>query len=270
MPPSAVFRLARGFSMNWKVVLLLLAVIGVGVWGWYLQREYPSAVESVALGTPESRPAERPAGPSPRSAPQPVAATAQPAVGAPFELDHSDGQVRAAVADIAARFAQWLTPEEQIRKWVILVDQLADGKLPAKDRPLSYPMKTFTIHMEGEKKLLDPSNYTRADALIDAFTAIPVQSLAAYYHAWKPLLEKAYRELGRKGTFEQRLHAALDRVEAVHSPTGQPELVQPVVYFKYADETLEKASDVEKLMWRLGPKNTQKVQDYLHKLEPEL
>jgi hypothetical protein len=43
-----------------------------------------------------------------------------------------------------------------------------------------------------------------------------------------------------------------------------------VVYFKYADETLEKASDVEKLMWRLGPKNTQKVQDYLHKLEPEL
>jgi hypothetical protein len=56
----------------------------------------------------------------------------------------------------------------------------------------------------------------------------------------------------------------------VPSLTTQPELVQPVVYYKYADPTLENASDVEKLMWRLGPGNTQKVQDYLHKLEPAL
>jgi hypothetical protein len=171
---------------------------------------------------------------------------------------------------MAARFSQWLTPEEQVRKWVMLVDQMADGKLPAKDRPLAYPMPAFAIRFENEKKLLDPSNYTRADALIDAFTAMPVQSLAAYYHAWKPLLEKAYRELGGKGTFEQRLHTALDRVEAVHSLTVQPELVQPVVYYKYTDETLESATDVEKLMWRLGPTNTRKVQDYLQKLEQEL
>lgn len=257
--------------MNWKVVLLLLVVIGVGVWGWYLQREYPSAVQSVALPTPSAQPLAREAGPSPRSAPAPAAANAiKPTVGAPFELDHSDSVARAAVADIAARFAQWLTPEEQVRKWVVLVDLIADGKLPAKDRPLVYPMPTFAIHLEGEKLMLAPTNYGRADALIDAFTAIPVQSLAAYYHAWHPLLDKAYRELGGKGTFAQRLQAAFDRVEAVHSLTIQPELVQPVVYYKYADPTLENASDVEKLMWRLGPKNTQKVQDYLHKLEPEL
>jgi hypothetical protein len=153
---------------------------------------------------------------------------------------------------------------------VVLVDQIADGKLPAKDRPLAYPMTPFAIRLEGEKMLLEEANYARADALIDVFTAIPVQSLAAYYHAWRPLLDKAYRELGGKGNFEQRLHAAFDRVEAVHSLTAQPELVQPVVYYKFVDPTLETASDVEKLMWRLGPKNTQKVQDYLHKLEPAL
>jgi hypothetical protein len=257
--------------MNWKVALLLLAVIGVGVWGWYLQREYPSALKTVAIDTPATQPAARPAGLSPRSVPPPSTTTAaKPSVGAPFELDHSDSVARAAVADMAARFSQWLTPEEQVRKWVMLVDQMADGKLPAKDRPLAYPMPAFAIRFENEKKLLDPSNYTRADALIDAFTAMPVQSLAAYYHAWKPLLEKAYRELGGKGTFEQRLHTALDRVEAVHSLTVQPELVQPVVYYKYTDETLESATDVEKLMWRLGPTNTRKVQDYLQKLEQEL
>lgn len=257
--------------MNWKIVLLLLAVVGVGVWGWYLQREYPTAIEAVALGTP---PAQQPAQPplqGQRNPPLPPPAAAhKPSVGAPFELDHSDGQARAAVADFSARIAQWLTPEEQVRKWVVLVDQIADGKLPEKNRPLSFPMANFAVQRQDDKLMLDAANHARADMLIDLFTAIPIDTLAAYYHAWRPLLDKAYAELGGKGGFDKRLRTALDRVEAVPSLTSQPELVQPVVYYKFADPTLESASDVEKLMWRLGPKNTQKVQDYLHKLEPEL
>lgn len=257
--------------MNWKVSLLLLAVIGIGVWGWYLQREYPSAVATVPVAAPPSQPVERQAGPSPRSAPSTVPAhPIKPTVGAPFELDHSDSVARAAVADVAARFAQWLTPEEQVRKWVILVDQIADGKVPVKDRPLNFPMTRFAIRLEGEKLMLEPGNFARADALVDAFTSMPVQTLAAYYHAWRPLLDKAYRELGGKGTFDPRLRAALDRVEAVHSLTTQPELIQPVVYYKYADPTLESATDVEKLMWRLGPTNTQKIQAFLNELEAAL
>lgn len=258
--------------MNWKVALLLLAVIGVGVWGWYLQREHPSNVQSVALGAPPPQPRQPDVQPLRREeAPGvPAAPARKPSVGAPFELDHSDGQVRAAVADFAAKFAQWLTPEEQMRKWVVLVDQMADGKLPEKNRPLAYPMAKFAAQKQDDRMLLDESNYARADALVDVFTAIPIEPLVAYYHAWRPLLDKAYAEIGGRGGFDKRLRAAMNNVEAVHSLTAQPELVQPVVYYKYSDETLEKASDVEKLMWRLGPKNTQKVQDYLHRLEPAL
>lgn len=255
--------------MKWKVVLLLLLVAGIGVWGWRLQQQYPTAVQSVALGTPPSQPAAPQPQPVRRDTPSPATDAPAPKlhIGAPFELDHSDGQARAAAADIAARFAQWLTPEEQVRKWVALVDQIADGKLPEKNRPLHYPMAKFAVQRDGDKMLLDPADYARADQLIDTVTAIPVESLAAYYHAWRPLLDKAYAELGGRGGFDKRLRAALARVESVHSLTTQPELVQPVVYYKFADSTLEEASDVEKLMWRLGPANTQKLQDYLHKLE---
>src|SRR5262245_6745353 len=107
--------------MKWKVVLLLLLVAGVGVWGWRLQQQYTSAVQSVALGTPPAQPTAPQPQPVQRDAP-PVAnaPAAKLHVGAPFELDHSDGVARAAVADIAAHFAQWLTPEEQVRKWVVL------------------------------------------------------------------------------------------------------------------------------------------------------
>lgn len=257
--------------MKWKVALLLLLVAGVGVWGWRLQQQYPSAVQSVALGTPPAQPGAPPPQPVRRDT-QPVASApaAKPRVGAPFELDHSDGQARAAVADIAAQFAQWLTPEEQVRKWVVLVDQIADGKLPEKNRPLHYPMPKFAVQRDGDRMLLDPADYARADRLVDTVTAIPIDALVAYYHAWRPLLDKAYAELGGRGGFDKRLRAALARVESVHSLTAQPELVQPVVYYKFADSTLEEASDVEKLMWRLGPANTQKLQDYLHKLEAAL
>lgn len=257
--------------MNWKVALLLLAVIGIGVWGWYLQREYPTAMQSVALGTPPVQPQPRDERPVQRDAPAARPENLpKPQVGAPFELDHSDGQVRAAVADFAARFAQWLTPDEQVRKWVVLVDQMADGKLPEKNRPLAFPMAKFAVTKRDDKTLLDEANYARADVLVDVFTSIPIEPLVAYYHAWRPLLDKAYAEIGGRGTFDKRLRAAIGNVEAVHSLTVQPELVQPVVYYKYSDETLEKSSDVEKLMWRLGPRNTQKLQDYLHKLEPAL
>lgn len=258
--------------MKWKVMLLLLAVAGVGVWGWYLQRENPNALQSIMLGTPPV-PAR-----SQQQLVQPVLRETQavpidlprPNVGAPFELDHSDGQVRAAVADFSARFAQWLTPTEQVRKWVVLVDQMADGKVPEKNLPLSYSMAKFSIQREGDRMLLAEANHSRADLLVDVFTAIPIEPMVAYYRAWRPLLDKAYAEIGGRGTFDKRLRTAIDNVEAVHSLTAQPELVQPVVYYKYADETLEQASDVEKLMWRLGPRNTQKLQDYLHRLKAAL
>jgi hypothetical protein len=255
--------------MNWKIALALVVVAGVGIWGWYLQREFPADDESVpvSIGVPPA------AAPPPHAAePQPIAPQVerQPLVAAPNTLDNSDAQVRAAVTDFAAQLTQWLTPDEQLRRWVVLIDQLADGKLPLKNRPLNYPMAAFKTQRANEKLVLDPANYARADLLTQIFTAIPIEHLADYYHAWRPVLDKAYSEIGGSGGFDKRLRTAIKRVEKVQPLKVHAELIRPVTYYKYADPTLESASDVEKLMWRLGPENSKRVQDYLRRLEPEL
>lgn len=111
--------------------------------------------------------------------------------------------------------------------------------------------------------MADRTNYERARALIDAFTAIPPVRLAQYYRGWQPLLDKSYRELGRSGNFEQRLRFAIQRIEAVKPLPPQSQLVQPGVYYKFADPIYENASELEKLMWRLGPDSTRRIQGYL-------
>jgi hypothetical protein len=255
--------------MNPKVVIALITVVVVGALGWYFVRDQPVGESELRVNAGVAPiPQSAPVTPTPEPAKPPVEQL--PLVAAPINLDGSDGQVHAAVSDFAVQLAAWLTPEEQLRKWVSLVDQIAEGKLPLKNRPLNYPLAAFMTQPKSGKQVLDPANYARADLLIKVFTSIPIERLAAYYHAWRPMLDKAYSELGGTSGFDKRLRTAIKRVLKVQPLKTSAELVRPITYYKYADPSLEAASDVEKLMWRLGPENSKRVQDYLRALEPEL
>jgi hypothetical protein len=258
--------------MNWKIVAAVVVVLAVGGLGWYLQRNATPEPEPIAVAPPPvaavpvTPPAPPPEAPAPKPRPERKVDTT-PLIAAPPTLDNSDGQVQAALIDLSPKLAEWLNVEEQVRKWVMLIDQVAAGKLPAKNRPLQYPMPAFAA---GATLQADPANYARADVLIETVTAIAPARLARYYQVWRPTLDKAYSELGGSGGFDKRLRLALRRVLQAQPLPASAELVRPGVYYKYADARLEQASDVEKLMWRLGPQNMKRAQDYLRELEQEL
>lgn len=248
--------------MNWKAGLVIGVLLAVGA-AWYLSR-------STSTDTPDAAATTAPAGPIARSepAPAPIEGDA-PLVPPPPTLDASDAAVQQVFADLSPQLSQWLVPEAQVRRWVALVDQLADGALPDR-RPLNFPMSAFAVRRDGDKLLPDPSSYARATALIDAVTAIPPARVGPYYRAWYPRLEEAYRELGRGEGFDKRLHLALQRVIAVKPLPAPPALARPVVFYTYADSRYENASELEKLLWRLGPDNMQRVQNYARELEQAL
>jgi len=190
----------------------------------------------------------------------------------PASVDGSDPYVKKAVADFAPALSQWLMTNQQIRKWILTIDLMADGNLMKQDRPLQFSMNRYEALSSGEDVYLPvASNFTRTNILISAVTALDVDLLAYYYQKWSPLLEKAYQELGKRGTFHGRLLKAIDRVVAV-----QPLLVEPLlekkggVMYRYVDARLEAASDVEKLLWRLGPDNSAKLQPWLKQLREKL
>ncbi|MDB6061747.1 MAG: hypothetical protein JWM78_1850 [Verrucomicrobiaceae bacterium] len=259
--------------MNWKLPLIsLVAIIVGGAWYFHNAEKLEptnSASHSVALPLPPQVAQEGASEESDGPAPLPAGAT-PPKVAVPDNLDNSDAAVQKALSDLAPQITQWLMPEAQIRKWVMLVDQVADGAVQREYRPLNYPMPPFQIRHGGDKLLLDPSNYQRATLLINVVTAIPPARLAPYYRTWYPRLNEAYRELGRGGGFDKRLHLAIDRILAAQPLTGTPELIRPSVYYKYADSEYENASDLQKFLWRIGPDNTLRLQKYLRSFEQAL
>ena len=209
-----------------------------------------------------------------RPAPPPPAEPAQPAepdiVPPPANIDQSDPVVLDAVQDLAPKLVAWLTPEQQVRKWVLAVDNLAAGNVVTKHRPLNYDIGKFQVEKEDGQTVMSQANYDRAEALIDTVVEIPPEQLARYYHAWLPTLDKAYDELGRDNDFDSRLRAAIDHLLAVEPLDEPPVLEQPTVFYVYADEDLEQADDLTKLMWRLGPDNIERIQDYLRELKKAL
>lgn len=250
------------------VVVVLVALVAIGAAGWYLQRQPrtpgPAAVEQPPLPGSAAQPIRR-------HEPVPAGDGSAPGrIEVPPALDGSDAIARAAAHGLAPALVQWLTPAEQLRKWVALVDAVADGKLPEQNLPLKYPLPNFATVARGDDVYANPANFERADALIETLTAIPPRRLADYYHAYGPLLERAYAELGRGGSFDARLELAIRKVREVKPLAGGARLARPQFYYTYADPALEASSDVAKLMWRLGPANQQRLQSYLGDLQPLL
>ena len=191
-------------------------------------------------------------------------------IAPPEQLDGSDPQVLKAVADIAPKLAVWLLPKQQLRKWVLTIDLLAEGELPIKYPPLNFPMSPFKVEKSGDVIKNSTENYSRADSLVNVITAIDPKVLASYYQYWRPTLERAYSEQGKPGNFDQRLRQAIDKVLGTEPLTRSATLQQPHVFYQYTDGEYEQRSQLNKLMWRLGTANMTRVQDFLQQFQANL
>jgi hypothetical protein len=209
--------------------------------------------------------------PSAPEQPTPAPAAEPEIVAPPDDLNQSDAATIEAARDIHSALLQWLTPKEQLRKWVLLIDNLATGQVPLKNRPFQFDITPFATVGTESQPLLAEKNFERLDPLISAFEKLDPALLGFYYRAWSPQLEQAYAELGQPGSFHERLLTAIDQVLAVEPMTAtEIKLKQPAVYYKFADREREAASELEKLLWRTGPANTVRIQEKLASIRAAL
>ncbi|MGB3622940.1 DUF3014 domain-containing protein [Ketobacter sp. MCCC 1A13808] len=263
---------------------ILVVVVGCIIAGiiWFLQRS-----ESEQLMPPEGAVIEagskQPLQQVQRDEPQetlpppaeedttPDAPPPPPIVEAPDSLSDSDEASYKAAENISTTLAQWLTPQEQIRKWVLMVDNVAMGKVPVKNNPVSFPMAPFTVTGNEQNRKLSDLNFKRITPMIDALSVTDPALLARYYRSWQPLLEQAYSELGQPGSFDERFQQAIGRILSVDpKKVSGTALEQPSVFFTYSDKEMENASELDKFLWRMGPVNAERLQSFLKKLQPYL
>jgi len=165
---------------------------------------------------------------------------------------------------------QWMTTDEALRKFVVVIDNIAAGKVAHKYIAIPKPVQKFKVEEKGEKEYFQPASYARYNQYIEIFDSIDVDLMASTYHQFLPLLEQAYAELGYppEQTFESAFLRALDvMLDTPPLPDGEIELTHSSVVYKYADPELEKLSPVQKQILRMGPHNMAVAREKLRALK---
>ncbi len=201
------------------------------------------------------------------------AAQDQPAAGVAAQradllprLNQSDSAFRSALVqlDPSRQLTGWLIDEEMIRKLVVTIDNMADGKIPRKHGLLLPINSKFRASEKAGQVWLDGYNHGRYRPYVELLSAISSQQWLALYRRYYPLMQQAYAELGYPNkAFHERVLQALDHL--LQSPLISRALVleQPSVMYRFADPELEQLSAVHKQMLRLGPVNARQIMDRL-------
>ena len=227
----------------------------------------PEPKQVVPVPVPVSAPPPTPA-PPPQIVVDPAPEPQIPEVVLP-PLDASDEFVRETLADIAVP-PTWISRDELVRRFAVVVDNAARGHYPHRQLGFLAPGGRFKIIERGEELYVDPANHRRYDTYVETLEAVDPESLADLVTLFAPLVDQALRELGNGESLRGQLSAAIDQVLAVPIRRGEVRLVQPKVFYEYADPRLEKLLPLQKQVLRMGPDNTQRMQDYLLRLRRAL
>ncbi len=251
---------------------LALAVLGVVVvqFGttWFAEPELPAEPEVVV--TPIAIPQVR----APVvSAPSPAAV---PEGGDPFEpeivlpgLDDSDGFVLEQIASFNLPKI-WIEREDLMRRLAVVVDNAGKGEYPRRQLGFLAPTGTFTVVRKGEAIFVDPVSYSRYNIYLDIIEKIDTELLAEALMLFEPLLSDGLAELGNERGVAEQINAAIEQILAVPILHGEVQLVQPMVFYQYADPWLEDLSPLQKQVLRAGPANVERLQRYLTSLRDAL
>lgn len=254
----------RVFRWVFLAVLLGAAALALMLW-----KEGPTYRE------PLSAPAEPEAPPPPVAPPEsairyPVPEQAEKPLP---PLEKSDPAVLAALADLFGRGAtrQFFQPPEIVRRIVVTVDNLPRKVVSAQlmpTRPVGGKLRTIG---EGDARVLAAANHDRYTPFIRLAQKVDAKQFAAIYAGLYPLFQQAYRELGYpKGYFNDRLVAVIDHMLEARESDGPIALVQPRIYYRFADPELESLSAGHKLMLRIGNDHAATVKKKLREIRAEL
>jgi len=255
-----------------KSILIVAAVIvilllGAGVLYWQYTR--PPAVPPTVEPPKAETPSQPPPGAEVKVAEE-KEVPPQPEVKLPA-LDQSDDFVRQMLKNLSphGKLGEWLKIKNIIRVFVAAVDNIANGKSPRPQLGFLSPGQAFQVNEKGERIYLDPKGYGRFDIITDAFVSFSSSRAVQVYQKLRPLFQEAYRELGYPqkdfhSTFIQAMNKILD------APIVEREILLKEegkgLNYVFIDDGMESMNGVQKHLLRMGPKNTQKIQQKVREI----
>ena len=246
---------------------------------WWVTREPESAappvveqpLEQPPLGAAEPAPLPE-VEPAPEPEVLPEAAPPAPAAELP-PRGKSDGLARELAGSVSSHplFLRTLQGSGAIDRFVLFVDNLADGRVSRRELEYLRPKGRFRVLGGGAEERIDPASYPRYGPLAEAIGSLDARAAVAAYRKVEPLCEESYRALGYpEGGFEKRLRAALALLLSTPIVDDDPAVVPETKRFEFADPELESLSDAQKQLLRMGPENGRRVRAKLSEIQAAL
>jgi hypothetical protein len=248
----------RDHTKAFVFVGLIVAAIAITGLVWWTHRP-KAAVSAPAPTTAKATEAVKP--------PQPVS-------GENIELPplaDSDSLVRQLVGRLSShpRVAQWLTTDQLIRNFAVVVVNIADGRTPTRHLQKMKPKGAFAAARDAQGLYINPDSYHRYDADADAVSGLDPQGTARLYETLKPRIQDAYRELeGSNGDADSALKRAIVLLLETPVVEGRIGLRGPPPLYTFADDRLELLTGSQRQLLRMGPRNERLVQQKLRAIAP--
>ncbi len=256
----------RNKAIWWSAAAVVVVIAGIGAYyRYYGQPAVPQKVE-------EKRPPPLPPATDNGGIQHPIPATAGETAPLPA-LNQSDQLVRDSLLGVlgSKSVEQFLVPENVVRHVVVTIDNLPRKKVAVDLRPIKPTPGDALVASQGDTTTLSTANYARYAPIIHLVETTDPKTLATVYFHLYPLFQQAYEDLGYPGRFfNDRLVEVIDHLLAAPEPQAPIELVQPKVFYQYADPKLEDLSAGQKLMIRMGPANERSLKAKLRELRAEL
>ena len=249
----------RGLAV--AILVILAAAVGIYYFVFMKKTKPPAEPAPVAEAAAPAEPDKSLGG-----AGDPLAF---PAVG----LGASDPAVRefAAALSTNPEFAKWLLTKDLVRKFVVSVDNIANGLSPRPHIDFFAPQGVFLVSRTKTGTTIDPAAFRRYDPVVAVALSLDAAAAARLYRAVKPLIKEAYDELGYPGVdFDETLVRAMGELLETPVVEGPIKLEQKVLSFSMTDPALEGLSPAQKNLLRLGPRGVRAAHDKIKELAAAL
>ncbi len=151
-----------------------------------------------------------------------------------------------------------------VQRFVATVDNLPEKKLPPNQLPIRPPNGKFIVSGTQKEPQTSSRNNQRYTPYVEILQSIKPELAVKIYTHFYSSFQKAYEQLGYKNAyFNDRLAFVLDHLLETPNPADPLSLVQPVVFYTYANPDYENMSAGQKLLLRIGQKNRSIVLDIL-------
>ena len=196
-----------------------------------------------------------------------------PEIGELPTLNNSDAAMQERIASLSSKhqLLPWLQSEYIIRRAVAITNGLGDGIILGKLLNVPPPKGQFRAAKSGEQYWISKNNYQRYEYLVNVITALDSNSLITTYRAFYPLMQEAYGELGLPDSdMNTSVIAAINQILSAPRLETPVELKLDSVTYTFADPELEALPPIQKLLVRMGPENTLKIQRKVMEIRSKL